>query len=33
MTILEIQHINKSFGKKVILKDINLQIESSSSLP
>ncbi|CAJ2234026.1 ABC transporter ATP-binding protein [Companilactobacillus paralimentarius] len=30
MTILEIQHINKSFGKKVILKDINLQIESSS---
>lgn len=30
MTILEIQHINKSFGKKIILKDINLQIESSS---
>lgn len=28
--ILEIQHINKSFNKKTILKDINLQIEPAS---
>lgn len=30
MTILEIQHVNKTFGKRVVLKDISLQIESSS---
>lgn len=30
MTILEIQHVNKAFGKRVVLKDISLQIESSS---
>ncbi|PMD70313.1 ABC transporter ATP-binding protein [Companilactobacillus nuruki] len=30
MTILEIQHVNKTFGKRVVLNDISLQIESSS---
>ena len=28
--VLEIEHLNKSFGKRVILKDINLQINSGS---
>lgn len=29
-TILEIQHLNKSFNKKTVLKDINLQIQSGT---
>jgi len=28
--VLEIEHLNKSFGKRLILKDINLQINSGS---
>ena len=32
MTVLEVTHLSKSFGKKLVLKDINLSLDAGDTL-